>query len=152
MALGKELQRLLEKLHAGHARHPLVDQEQRDRLAARVELVHRLQRRRAGVGAHHAVALAILPAQVALDRAEHLGIVVNRQDHRFFHARCGRYPAEGKSTTRNGGESVNSESGAKRSCQRAETDFRHKCRVRRRGARICAGAFSRVKRLWHLEC
>jgi len=76
-----------EELDARHARHPLVGQEQGDRGAAQLEPTSRVEGGSAAVGSDHAIRRAEPTPQVALDRAEHLRIVVDREDDRLVHAR-----------------------------------------------------------------
>ena len=52
-------------------------------LAAQLELAQRLQGLGPGLGAHDAVPLAVVAAQVAGDGAGHRGVVVDGQDHGF---------------------------------------------------------------------
>ena len=79
---GHEAPGLDEVLRARHPGHALVGDEQRDLLAAADELTERLQALRARPGAHDAVALAELPAQVAGDGGQDRGLVVDGHDRR----------------------------------------------------------------------
>ena len=64
------------------AGHPLVGDQQRDLVAARAQLCEDLERLGAGGRAHDAVALAEASPQVARDRGEHRGLVVDGEDRR----------------------------------------------------------------------
>ena len=64
------------------SRHPVVGQQHGHPVAAQLELAQRLQRLGAGGGAHHPVALAVLPPQVAGDRAGDRRVVVDGEDDR----------------------------------------------------------------------
>ena len=75
----------LEELDARHARHPLVGQEQGDGGAAQLEPARRVEGGRAAVGSHDPVVRPESAPQVPLDGAEHLRIVVDRQDDRLVH-------------------------------------------------------------------
>ena len=80
--LGGELERLLEQLHSRHARHALVDHQQRNRGAAQRHVAQQLERLLPALGAKHAELLAVAAAQVALDRTGDGGLVVDREQHR----------------------------------------------------------------------
>ena len=82
LGVGHELARLDQVLGPGHPGHALVGDQQRDLLAARDELLQRAQGLGAGGRAHDPVALAEPPAQVAGDRGEHGGLVVDADDRR----------------------------------------------------------------------
>jgi hypothetical protein len=77
--LGMNVHGLGEKSNAIHAGHALVGQEQSHGIVSRFELAQGAQRGAAGIGAHHAVLLGIVAAQVALDGAQHFRIVINGQ-------------------------------------------------------------------------
>ena len=62
--------------------HPLVRHQQRDLLAAGSDLLEEVESVGAGVRAHHAVALAEAPSQVAGDGGQDRGLVVNSDDRR----------------------------------------------------------------------
>ena len=75
-----QLAHLAQELGARHAGHALIHEEQRDRRAAPVQLVCRvdglLRRRRR----HDAVRLTIVLSQIALDGTQHFVVVVDHQD------------------------------------------------------------------------
>ena len=83
--VGIQLDRLDEELRPGHLRHALVDEEERDRRAALLELAGRLERLAAGPDLDHPVVGAKMLAQVAFDRIQNLGVVVDGEDDRFRH-------------------------------------------------------------------
>jgi hypothetical protein len=66
-----------EKDYAIHIRHALVGQEQGHRIVSGFEFAQRAEGRVAGIGAHHAVLLRVMAPQVALNRAQDFGIVIN---------------------------------------------------------------------------
>ncbi len=70
-----------EELDAAHLRHPVVGDEHRHGVAAQLQLVERLQRVLAGLGAHDAVVLAVVSTEVTCHGARHGGIVVDGQNH-----------------------------------------------------------------------
>jgi hypothetical protein len=69
----------LEELHAGHAGHPVVGEQQGGVLPAQGELAQRLEGVRPGLGPHDPVVGAVAPPQVAGDRPAHRGVVVDGQ-------------------------------------------------------------------------
>ena len=73
---------LHQEVRAGHHRHPLVGEQQRDLVAARAHLREQLERLGAGGRPQDPVALAEAPPQVAGDRGEHDGLVVDGDDRR----------------------------------------------------------------------
>ena len=80
-----ELEHFAQQLGAGHPGHPFVHEEEGDRSASLLELPGGLERLAARAGLEDAVIAPVVAAKVALDRAEHLGVVVDGQDHRFGH-------------------------------------------------------------------
>ena len=89
LGVGDDVHRLLEEVDAGHAGHPVVGQQQRDLLAAQVQLAQRVERARAVLGAHHAVRLAVAAAQVAGQGAADRRVVVDGEQDRTGHRRAG---------------------------------------------------------------
>jgi hypothetical protein len=79
------LPRLRQQLRAVHPRHALVADDDRERVAARLELADGCERLLARGRAHDRVRLAIAGAQVAADRGEHLRIVVDDEEDRLVH-------------------------------------------------------------------
>ena len=67
--VGEEVHRLLEELETAHVGHPVVGEQHRDEVATQLQLAQRLQRLRAGLGAHHPVRLAVVAAEIAGDGA-----------------------------------------------------------------------------------
>ena len=94
LGVGHDRARLHQEIGARHDRHALVGQEQRDLVAARAQLLEDLERVCAGARPQDAVALAEPAPQVARDRGEDDGIVVDGDDHgpplagRRFGLRC----------------------------------------------------------------
>jgi len=56
-----------------------VLERQPDNTEARFELAKGSQSRAAGIRPHHAVALRVVPPQIALNGAQHFGVIVDRQ-------------------------------------------------------------------------
>ena len=76
----------------GHAGHALVGDQQRDLVAAAAELLQELERLGARGGAQDPVALAEAAPQVARDRGEHGGLVVDGEDRRAALGGHARHP------------------------------------------------------------
>src|ERR1700682_5896585 len=74
-----------EETDAVHLRHALIGEQQGDGIVAGLELAQRGQRGAAGIRAHYAVTVGIMAAEIALDSAQHLRIVVHRQHDRLGH-------------------------------------------------------------------
>ena len=79
LGVGHQVHGLLEEVHPGHAGHPVVGEQQGDDLAAQRHLAQRLERRRTGLRAQHAVLLAEAAPQVASDRPADRRVVVDRE-------------------------------------------------------------------------
>ncbi len=75
----------LEELDPRHARHPLVGQEQGDGGATQLQPARRIEGGRATIGSHDPIIRPESAPQVPLDGAEHLRVVVDRQDDRLVH-------------------------------------------------------------------
>ena len=88
-ALGgrEKLDGLAEELDAGHLRHALIRQEQRNGIVAELQLAQGIERSRAGIGAQDAVVLAVLAPQVSLDRGKDDAIVVYGENGWLGHDR-----------------------------------------------------------------
>ena len=67
---------LAEEFDAGHLRHALIHEEQRNGIIAELQLAQGIERGRAGIGAQNAVVFAVMAPQVSLDRGEDDAIVV----------------------------------------------------------------------------
>lgn len=76
----------LEQLDAGHLRHSLVGDDERDRLVAQRQLVQDRERLRARGRTQYPVVGAVLLAQITGDRGGDHRVVVDRQDDWFAHA------------------------------------------------------------------
>jgi dihydrofolate reductase len=81
----EQVHRRFQELDPVHLRHPVVGEHDRHRVTAQLHLAQRVQGRRAGLGAHHAVLVAVPPAQVARDGSRDGRVVVHRQDRRVRH-------------------------------------------------------------------
>jgi hypothetical protein len=79
--LGIKLACPLQKIHAGHAGHSLVAQQQRHRLLARLQLGQGVQRGLSAGRAHHPVSGSIFPPQVLHHRFQNACVVVYRQQN-----------------------------------------------------------------------
>src|SRR5947207_143964 len=64
LGVGEDGSGLLQELDTGHLWHPLVDQEQGNRVTAIVDLPERVEGGCAGIRAQHAVLASVLSAQV----------------------------------------------------------------------------------------
>ena len=78
-SVGIDLHGLGQELDAVHLWHAVIGQQQRNRIVALLQLPQQIQRRRSGVRAQDTIILGIFAAKIALDGAEHIGIVVDRQ-------------------------------------------------------------------------
>ncbi len=77
--VGIDVAGALEHLDAGHSRHALVADDQGHRLFARFELGQGVERGLAAGGAHDAIGVAVLAAQILDHGLQHAYVVVNRQ-------------------------------------------------------------------------
>jgi hypothetical protein len=76
---------LEEELRPAHLRHALVHQKQRDLGAALEELLDGVERLGAGRRLDHPAVGAEVVPEIALDRIQHLGVVVDCQQDRLGH-------------------------------------------------------------------
>jgi hypothetical protein len=83
--VGVQLDRLEEKPGAGHLRHALVHQEERDLVAALEELLESLESLGAGGGLDDAVVRTEVMPKVALDGLEDLAIVIDGEQDGLLH-------------------------------------------------------------------
>ena len=74
-----------EELRAGHVRHALVHEEERDLRAALLQLADGVERLRAGRRLHDAVVGAEVVPEIALDGVQDFGVVVDREEDGFAH-------------------------------------------------------------------
>ena len=79
-ASGSEGHRLLQEFDAGHRRHALVDDEERDLVVALLQLAEGAQRFLGGARLDDAILAAVLLPQVAVDRVEHCHVIVDADD------------------------------------------------------------------------
>jgi hypothetical protein len=77
--------RLGEQLDPGHLGHPLVGGDHRHRVVAQGEPGQHHQRLGPRGGLHHPVLGPVLPGQVAPDRGDDLGVVIDREDGWLAH-------------------------------------------------------------------
>ena len=77
LGLGMNIHGLGEETYAIHVRHALIGKKQGDRIVSSFEFAQGAEAGAAGVGAHDAVFLRVVAAQVAFDGAEHFGIIIN---------------------------------------------------------------------------
>jgi hypothetical protein len=64
----------------------LIDEKQRWGLISQFELLNQFQRSSPRIGSHHAKPLSVLAPQIPLNRPKHVHIIVNSENHWFFHA------------------------------------------------------------------
>ncbi len=83
-----KLDGLFQELHARHARHSLVHEEQRHGLVAEFQPLYGFKGRSAGIRGDDLVTVTVLAAQVALHGAQHIRIIVHSPDYRFGHKVC----------------------------------------------------------------
>ena len=95
LGVGHQRARLDEVVGARHAGHALIGDQHGRLIAARAQLGQQLQRLRARAGAEDAVALAEVTAQVARDRAQHSGLVIDGNDRRASLGRHGSKTVKG---------------------------------------------------------
>ena len=81
-----KLDSLLQELHAGHSRHSLVHEEERDRLIAELQLLCRFEGGNAGIRRDDFVTVAVMPAEIALHGPQHVRVVIHCPDHGFGHS------------------------------------------------------------------
>ena len=82
-----QLHHLPQQLGARHVGHALIDEEERDLSVARCERLRRLEAFSGRGRLHDAVVGSVLLSEVALDRAEDGGIVVDHEDDGFGQGR-----------------------------------------------------------------
>ena len=70
---------LLQKVDAGHSRHPLVGEEEGDGVLPLLELAADIERRRAGGSTHDPVVLSVVAAQVLNHSFQHAGVVIDSE-------------------------------------------------------------------------
>jgi hypothetical protein len=76
-----------EKFDAEHARHPLVTDDHREGIAARLQLSDCIERLSTGIRTDDRIALAIPRPEIPTDRREYLRIIVDDEEYRFVHPR-----------------------------------------------------------------
>ena len=81
LGVGHDLARLREELRARHPRHALIGDQECHLVCARTQLSQDLERLRTRRRAHDAEALAEAAPQIARDRGQHRGVVVDGEDH-----------------------------------------------------------------------
>jgi hypothetical protein len=85
--LGDQLAQFRQELDPGHAGHPLVDEEERDRLLALHQPLRRAERDARRIGRQDTVVATEATAQIALHGPQHLRVVVDRHQDRVCHQR-----------------------------------------------------------------
>src|SRR6516225_5703798 len=76
-----------DKIHPAHLGHTLVSKQKRDGLVTPFESFKGAYGSGARIGAQDAIAVGVTLAEVALDAAQYLRIIVNRKQDRFGHFR-----------------------------------------------------------------
>jgi hypothetical protein len=97
---GKDSHRLLQKFHTVHARHALVGQQQGNAVIAHFQLLQQIERPFGRIASYDPVFSAVLRTQIALDRPQHIGVVIYAQQNRFRHSRS-RFEPSGRETSAN---------------------------------------------------
>src|SRR6476660_2184482 len=69
---------LLKELHAGHAWHSLIYEEQGYCLIAELQLLCGFECRNSRIGGNDPITIAIMATEIALYRPQHVWIVVHR--------------------------------------------------------------------------
>ncbi len=77
--VGIDLHGLGQELDAVHLRHAMIGQQQRYRIVALLQFPQQIERCRPGIRAQDTILLRVFAAKIALDGAQHIGIVVDRQ-------------------------------------------------------------------------
>ena len=85
LGLREQLHRFPQHIEAGHLRHALIGQGERQAVASRLELLHQIDRAASGIGSQDAVVLAILAPQIAFDRAQNFGFIIHCDNCRCWH-------------------------------------------------------------------
>ena len=97
LRIGMENHGLFQKLDARQSGHSLIDEEECDGAIPQLQLPNNLHCRAPRFGSQHAIIARILASQIALDCAQDLAIIIQRQQYRFSHidffsrVRPGRY-------------------------------------------------------------
>ena len=68
---------LLQKNYAVHVRHALIGEEQRHTVVAQFQLLEQRERRFGGIAPDYTEFSTVFRAQIALDGAQDIGVVVN---------------------------------------------------------------------------
>ena len=76
---GKNVHRFLQKRDAVHVRHALIGHQQGHAVVAQLQLLQKRKRAFGRIAANDAELRAIFGAQVAFDRTEYVGVVVNTE-------------------------------------------------------------------------
>jgi hypothetical protein len=63
----------------------MIDQKKRDGVVSLLQPAKQIQSGRPGFGSQYAIAMIIFVTQVSFDSAQHIGIIVNRQDYGLCH-------------------------------------------------------------------
>ena len=83
LGVGEDAHAFLEKRHTVHVRHALVGQQEGHAIVADFQLFEERERAFGGIASDHAVFGAVFRAQIALDGAQNIGVVVNTQQYWF---------------------------------------------------------------------
>src|SRR4051794_11630655 len=97
-----QLARLRQEVVSLESRHPLIADDDGERIPACLQFANRGERLLTGRRADDRVRLSIMRAQIAPHRREYLRVVVNGQEYGFVHGRSiGRTVSATGSETRN---------------------------------------------------
>ena len=83
--VGVEIHGPANELNACHLGHALVNQQQTDGAIPPLESLQSLERSRSRVSTDNPVAFGIPSPQVAVHRTQHLRVIVDSQQDRFYH-------------------------------------------------------------------
>ena len=86
LGVGIELHGFHHGIDPVHLRHAMIDQQERDGIIALLQSPEQIQRGDSRLGSQDAVTIVVTLAQIAFDRSEYIGIVVNGQDDWFCHS------------------------------------------------------------------
>jgi hypothetical protein len=97
---------LAQELRAGHVRHALIDEKERDGRAAALQFPGGLDRLRSRPRGQDAVRLAVAVPQIPIDRVQDFRIIVDRENDGFgalsmWIGRCVRRRRRCRARTRN---------------------------------------------------
>ena len=87
LGIRKNVPGFLQKGDPVHLRHALVGEQESHAVIAHLELLQQFQRRLRRIAPNDAIFRSVLRAQVALDRTQNVGVIIDTQQNRFRHDR-----------------------------------------------------------------